>query len=62
MISNVNHVVTVDDLFIRRDLFDGKYKPDQDVHDKLMENLHKYGTFWDMEDDEKNVQKIKEEL
>ena len=55
--------ISVDDVFVREDLFDGKYAPDMTQHERLMENMKKYGSFLDLEEDNdvENV-KQKEEL
>ena len=55
--------ISVDDVFVRKDLFEGKYAPDMTQHQRLMENMKKYESFRDPEEDnnEENGQQ-KEEL
>ena len=43
--------ISVDDVFVRKDLFEGKYAPDMTQHQRLMENMKKYGSFLEPEQD-----------
>ena len=48
------YTVNIDDVFVRKDLHDGKYAPDLEMYDKLMSNMAKFSSFWNIEDEVSN--------
>ena len=54
--------ILVDDVFVRKDLYEGKYAPDMKEHERLMDNLKQHGSFHDADDDKEDTSARKEEL